>query len=87
VMRGSQQRAWMWPGGCDGDGRRGGVRSVPGGGIGGSGGLQRLGATEAGTGQAGCEQGRRGGLVRWGPPGRERGSTWASPGKGEAGRA
>jgi hypothetical protein len=28
VMRGRQQRAWTWSGGCDGDGRRGGVHSA-----------------------------------------------------------
>jgi hypothetical protein len=43
---------------------------------------QRPGMVEAGAGEEGG-----GGSVRWGPPGGERGGTWAGLGKGEAGRA
>jgi hypothetical protein len=108
-MRGRQQRAWTWPGGCEGDGTRGGVCSAvsllkqretgeEGGGDMGRGGCQveeqggsrrpaTIGHGEGGRQSGDTREGEGGEFGQVGPPGRERGGTWAGPGKGQAGQA
>jgi hypothetical protein len=89
VMRGRQQRAWTWSGGCDGDGRRGGVHSA-------APLLKRREAGEegggSGMGRGGCqveEQGVRAASIGRVPVGRrasrggggESSVEWGSPGR------